>query len=92
MGIAYYKRVGVALAEVEADYDIAVIDCPAAAWLPHARRALCVHVLLITIHPQMVDVTSMSQFLLMTADLLAVVRKAGGELKHRFHPLRRDPP
>ena len=32
----------------------------------------------------MVDVASMSQFLLMTADLLAVVRKAGGDLNHDF--------
>ena len=38
--------------------------------------------LMITIHPQMVDVASMSQFLLMTSDLLSVVRKAGGELNH----------
>ncbi len=32
----------------------------------------------------MVDVASMSQFLLMTSDLLAVVRKAGGDLSHDF--------
>ena len=32
----------------------------------------------------MVDVASMSQFLLMAGDLLAVVRKAGGDLKHDF--------
>ena len=40
--------------------------------------------LLITIHPQMVDVASMSQFLLMTSDLLSVVRNAGGDLNHDF--------
>ena len=38
--------------------------------------ALCA---LASLHPQMVDVASMSQFLLMTADLLSVVRKAGGD-------------
>jgi chromosome partitioning protein len=32
----------------------------------------------------MVDVASMSQFLLMTSDLLSVVRKAGGDLQHDF--------
>ena len=37
-----------------------------------------------TVHPQMLDVASMSQFLLMTADLLSVVRKAGGELRYDF--------
>jgi chromosome partitioning protein len=36
------------------------------------------------VHPQMLDVASMSQFLLMTADLLNVVRKAGGRLQLDF--------
>jgi chromosome partitioning protein len=39
---------------------------------------------LVTVHPQMLDVASMSQFLLMTADLLGVVRKAGGRLQLDF--------
>ncbi|KMO25637.1 hypothetical protein VQ02_34430 [Methylobacterium variabile] len=32
----------------------------------------------------MVDVASMSQFLLMASDLMGVVRKAGGDLSHDF--------
>ena len=40
--------------------------------------------MLITVHPQMLDVASMSQFLLMTRDLLAVVREAGGRLDYDF--------
>jgi chromosome partitioning protein len=32
----------------------------------------------------MLDIASMSQFLLMTADLLSVVRNAGGQLKYDF--------
>ena len=40
--------------------------------------------MVVTVHPQMLDVASMSQFLLMTHDLLAVVREAGGELKYDF--------
>jgi chromosome partitioning protein len=39
---------------------------------------------LVTVHPQMLDITSMSQFLLMTGDLLAVVRNAGGRLNLDF--------
>jgi chromosome partitioning protein len=38
----------------------------------------------ITIHPQMLDLASMSQFLLMTHDLLSVVREAGGRLQYDF--------
>lgn len=40
--------------------------------------------MIITIHPQMLDISSMSQFLLMTRDLLGVVRDAGGDLKYDF--------
>ena len=40
--------------------------------------------MLVTIHPQMVDVASMSQFLLMTSDLMSVIEEAGGRLDHDF--------
>ena len=39
---------------------------------------------LVTVHPQMLDIASMSQFLLMTSDLLEVVHKAGGRLRLDF--------
>jgi chromosome partitioning protein len=34
--------------------------------------------MLVTIHPQMVDVASMSQFLLMTSDVMAVIEEGEG--------------
>ena len=37
---------------------------------------------LITVHPQMLDIASMNQFLAMAAELLSVVRKAGGDLRY----------
>lgn len=40
--------------------------------------------MIVTVHPQMLDVASMSQFLLMTHDLLSVVREAGAGLKYDF--------
>jgi chromosome partitioning protein len=36
----------------------------------------------VTVHPQMLDVMSMCQFLTMTSDLLSVVRKAGATLEY----------
>jgi chromosome partitioning protein len=81
-GELFFKRVGVAIAEVERDYDLVVIDCP--PQLGYLGAVCAATGLLITIHPQMVDVASMSQFLLMTSDLLSVVRKAGGDLQHDF--------
>lgn len=83
-GEIFFKRVGAALSEVEADYDVVVIDCPPQLGYLTLGAVCAATSLLITIHPQMVDVASMSQFLLMTSDLLSVVRKAGGDLNHDF--------
>ena len=50
--------------------------------------------MLVTVHPQMVDVASMSQFLLMTADLMSVIEQAGGRLDYdfvRYVVTRHDP-
>ncbi|WP_095204929.1 plasmid partitioning protein RepA [Mesorhizobium carmichaelinearum] len=80
----FFRRVGIALAEVEADYDIMIVDCPPQLGYLTLGAVCAATSLLITIHPQMVDVASMSQFLLMTSDLLSVVRKAGGDLNHDF--------
>lgn len=83
-GELFFRRLGVAISEVEADYDVVVIDCPPQLGYLTLGAVCAATSLLITIHPQMVDVASMSQFLLMTSDLLSVVRKAGGDLQHDF--------
>ncbi|RUM95651.1 plasmid partitioning protein RepA [Pseudaminobacter arsenicus] len=80
----FFRRVGLALSEVEDNYDIVVIDCPPQLGYLTLGAVCAATSLLITIHPQMVDVASMSQFLLMTSDLMSVVRKAGGDLNHDF--------
>lgn len=80
----FFRRIGAALQSVEHDYDVVVIDCPPQLGYL-TLGALCAATgLLITIHPQMVDVASMSQFLLMTADLMSVVKDAGAEIRHDF--------
>lgn len=83
-GGLFFERLGHAIAEVEADYDVVVIDCPPQLGYLTLGAICAATSLLVTIHPQMVDVASMSQFLLMAADLMAVVRKAGGDLRHDF--------
>ena len=83
-GGMFFQRVGRALADVESDYDVVVIDCPPQLGYLTLGAVCAATALLITIHPQMVDVASMSQFLLMASDLMAVVRKAGGDLQHDF--------
>ncbi|MDE3759793.1 plasmid partitioning protein RepA [Sinorhizobium meliloti] len=83
-GEVFFKRVGAAIAEVEQAYDLVIMDCPPQLGYLTLGAVCAATALLITVHPQMVDVASMSQFLLMTSDLLSVVRKAGGDLQHDF--------
>lgn len=83
-GSLFFTRVQAALQTVADDYDVVVIDCPPQLGYL-TLSALCASTsVLVTIHPQMLDVASMSQFLFMTSDLLNVVREAGGTLNFDF--------
>ena len=80
----FYTRIARALDEVADSYDVVVVDCP-----PHmgflTLSGLCAATsMVVTIHPQMLDIASMSQFLLMTNDLLSVGNSAGGDLRYDF--------
>lgn len=80
----FFGRVASALGSVEDRYDVMVLDCPPQLGFL-TLGALCASTgLLITAHPQMLDVMSMCQFLLMTSDLLGVVQDAGGDLDYDF--------
>lgn len=80
----FFARIAACLAEVDDRYDVVVIDCPPQLGFL-TLAALCAATgVLVTVHPQMLDVASMSQFLLMTADLLEVVRQAGGTPRFDF--------
>jgi chromosome partitioning protein len=80
----FFARVASAIQSVAATYDIVVIDCPPQLGFL-TLGALCAATgVLVTVHPQMLDIASMSQFLLMTGDLLQVVHNAGGRLNLDF--------
>lgn len=90
----FFRRVAAAINEVEADYDVVVIDCPPQLGFLTMGALNAATGMLVTIHPQMVDVASMSQFLLMTADLIAVIEDAGAHLNYdfmKFVVTRHDP-
>jgi chromosome partitioning protein len=83
-GPLFFARVQAALQSVADDYDVVVLDCPPQLGYL-TLSALCASTsVIVTVHPQMLDVASMNQFLFMTADLLGVVREAGGELNFDF--------
>jgi chromosome partitioning protein len=80
----FFARVQEVLQTVADDYDVVVLDCPPQLGYL-TLSALCASTsVIVTVHPQMLDVASMSQFLFMTSDLLAVVREAGGTLNFDF--------
>lgn len=90
----FFRRVATALSEVEADYDVVVIDCPPQLGYLTMGALNAATAMVVTIHPQMVDMASMSQFLLMTSDLMSVIEEAGGHLHHdfiRYVVTRHDP-
>lgn len=80
----FFRRVASAIDQVADDYDVVVIDCPPQLGYLTMGALNAATAMLVTIHPQMVDVASMSQFLLMTSDLMSVIEEAGGRLDHDF--------
>jgi len=90
----FFRRIRTAIEEVEADFDVVVIDCPPQLGYLTMGALNAATSMVVTIHPQMVDVASMSQFLLMTSDLMSVIEEAGGKLNYdfiRFVITRHDP-
>ncbi|WP_238314221.1 plasmid partitioning protein RepA [Methylobacterium crusticola] len=81
-GDLFFTRFDSALAEVEADYDVVVVDCPPQLGFLTMSALCAATAVLVTVHPQMLDVMSMCQFLLMTSDLLGVVAEAGGNMTY----------
>lgn len=73
----FFTRVAQAFDEVADDYDVVVIDCPPQLGFLTLSGLCAATSMVITVHPQMLDIASMSQFLLMTRDLLGVVKEAG---------------
>lgn len=80
----FFTRVAQAFDEVAEDYDVVVIDCPPQLGFLTLSGLCAATSMVITVHPQMLDIASMSQFLLMTRDLLGVVKEAGGNLQYDF--------
>ena len=78
----FFFRVKQALTQVESDYDVVVIDCPPQLGFLTMSALSAATGVLVTIHPEMLDVMSMSQFLRMTADLMDVIAESGADMKH----------
>ncbi len=76
-GKLFYTRIGDALAEVDNRYDVVVVDCPPQLGYLTLTALTAASSVLITVHPQMLDIMSMSQFLLMLGNILKSIEGAG---------------
>lgn len=83
-GGVFFESLRLAIAEVEDDYDVIVLDTPPSLGFLTLGAIYAATGMLVTVHPAMIDVASMSQFLLMMSDLIGVIKDAGATLKQDF--------
>lgn len=80
-GKRFFTRLGKALESVDDRYDVVIIDCPPQLGYLTLTALSAATSVLITVHPQMLDLMSMSQFLLMLGNIAKTIKKAGANFK-----------
>ena len=83
-GRLFFTRISNALKQVDDRYDVVVIDCPPQLGYLTLTSLTASTAVLITVHPQMLDVLSMSQFLLMLGGILDSIKGAGATVKLKW--------
>lgn len=81
MGRIFFGRLDEALADVADDYDVVVIDCPPQLGYLTLTALSSSTGVLITVHPQMLDVMSMCQFLIMMGEVMGTLKRAGANMR-----------
>ena len=80
----FFARIGQAIAQAQNLYDVVVIDCPPQLGYLTLSALTAATSVLVTVHPQMLDVMSMNQFLAMTGDLLEEISAAGARTEYKW--------
>lgn len=80
-GKRFYSRLGRSLEEVDDRFDVVVIDCPPQLGFLTLTALTASTSVLVTVHPQMLDLMSMSQFLLMLGNFVRSIREKGAPVK-----------
>jgi chromosome partitioning protein len=83
-GRMFFTRITTALKGVDDRYDVVVIDCPPQLGYLTLTALTSSTSVLITVHPQMLDIMSMSQFLLMLGGILQSIKDAGATVKLKW--------
>ena len=74
----FFEQISASLASVESQYDVVIVDCPPQLGYLTLSALFAATSVLITVHPQMLDVMSMGQFTRMLSQLLRAVSEALG--------------
>lgn len=80
----FFERLRLAIAEVEDSYDIVVLDTPPSLGFLTLGAIYASSGMIVTVHPAMLDVMSMCQFLLMMDGLIGAIHAEGGALSQDF--------
>jgi chromosome partitioning protein len=80
-GKRFFTRFGKALTEVDDRYDVVIVDCPPQLGYLTLTALTAATSVLITVHPQMLDLMSMSQFLLMLGNITKTIKRAGADVQ-----------
>lgn len=80
-GKRFFLRLGRVLEEVDDRYDVVIIDCPPQLGFLTLTALTASTSVLITVHPQMLDLMSISQFLLMLGNFVKSIREKGAPVK-----------
>jgi chromosome partitioning protein len=80
----FYGRISQVIEDIADNYDVVVIDCPPQLGYLTLSALTAATSILVTVHPQMLDVMSMNQFLTMTSNLLREIENAGAKFKFNW--------
>ncbi|WP_320144984.1 plasmid partitioning protein RepA [uncultured Cohaesibacter sp.] len=80
----FFRRISACLEQVSEEYDIVIFDTPPQLGYLTLGALFASTGLMITVHPSMLDVASMNQFLLMMSDIMNVIEEAGGSMDMNF--------
>ncbi|PZR90887.1 MAG: plasmid partitioning protein RepA [Stutzerimonas stutzeri] len=76
----FYERLGLTIGAIEDDYDVVVLDCPPQLGYLTMSALGASTAMVITIHPQMLDVMSMASFLEMAGATVRSLRENGAQI------------